>query len=135
MQVGDTGALDDTAAAQFAAAYDAIEEGNCMRPGVRVGGTSFSQSGLPWGLLCKREGAPAHAGTPQLLRQAAASSEGRKEKGIKKIKEKPKNIMQDTRQAVKRAVASADAWQGDLEEHRLSAGAGGKQKKARPDEP
>ena len=88
-----------------------------------------------WGLLCKREGAPAHAGTPQLLRQAAASSEGRKEKCMKRIKEKPKNIMQDTRQAVKRAVASADAWQGDLEEHRLSAGAGGKQKQARPDEP
>ena len=39
MQVGDTGALDDTAAAQFAAAYDAIEEGNCMRPGVRLGVT------------------------------------------------------------------------------------------------
>ena len=101
MQVGDTGALDDTAAAQFAAAYDAIEEGNCMRPGVRVRVTPFSQSGLPWGLLCKREGAPAHAGTPQLLRQAAASSEGRKEKCIKRIKEKPRNIMQDARQATK----------------------------------
>jgi hypothetical protein len=55
MQVGDTGALDEAAAAHFASAYNAIEARNCVCPGVREGAASFFQSGLPWEPLCEHE--------------------------------------------------------------------------------